>query len=136
MDRSYPWNPYMETKTQKRQLFSNKDKKTPIIQSASPFSACFLPLFLLFTTSTLVIITSGVKQMEPSATWARGCEIQFFICTFEAKRSSYVRIWVFPKKGESTQNGCFCSGFQPYEQMDDLGGKPIFLETPISTARP
>ena len=25
------------------------------------------------------------------------------------------------------------NGSKPYEQMDDLGGKPIFLETPIST---
>ncbi len=33
-------------------------------------------------------------------------------------------MWVFPKIGVS-RNG------KPYEHMDDLGGKPLFLETPM-----
>ena len=36
---------------------------------------------------------------------------------------------MFPKIGIPKMDGLFHG--KPYEQMDDLGGKPILLETPI-----
>ena len=39
-------------------------------------------------------------------------------------------MWMFPKIGVYTPKWMIFNG-KPYEQMDDLGGFPIFLETPM-----